>query len=121
LLVRHDWKMRLFLDAYFSRNSLQDVPYFNPDHDMSVSVTHLTEQTLRRIYHKVFVHRLFVTMGIYSQSSYSPALIGSIRYQQEHEFSDTLGLLWGLTAARQVYDGEAVHSYSVDLSLRGRF
>lgn len=121
MLVRNDWKMRLFFDIYFSRNSLRAAPYFNPAHDMSVSVTHMTEQTLRRIYNKVFVHKLFLTVGTYKQEGFSHKIIGSIRYQQEHEFSDTLGLLWGLTAARQVYDGEAVHSYSVDLSLRGRF
>jgi len=121
LLVRNDWKMRLFLDLYFSRNSRDGAPYFNPDHDMSISVTHLTEQILRRIYHTAFIHRLFLTLGMYNQSSYSPALIGSVRYQQEHAFSDTLSLLWGVGIGRQVYDGEAVTSYGVDLSLRGRF
>jgi hypothetical protein len=73
------------------------------------------------MYHKVFVHRLFLTLGTYNQSGFSPGFIGSIRYEQEHEFSDTLALLWGVSAGRQVYDGNAVFSYGADLSFRGRF
>jgi len=67
------------------------------------------------------VHRLFLTLGNYKQSGFSNDLIGAIRYDQQHEFSDTQALLWGIDLARNVYDGEPVSSSSFHLSYRWRF
>jgi len=121
LFVKNDWKMRLFLDLYASRNSLQDAPYFNPDHDLSLSATHMTEQILWRIYNRAFVQKLFLTLGTYKQSGFADHLIWSIKYQHDYDFSDTHAFLWGLTIARNVYDGEPVHSYAFYLTYRWRF
>lgn len=121
LLVKNDWKMRLFLDLYTSRNSRENAPYFNPDHDLSLSATHMIEHTIWRIYNRAFVQKLFLTAGTYKQSGFSNRLIWSIRYQQEHDFSDTQALLWGITIGRQVFDGEPVHNYGFYLTYRGRF
>ncbi len=81
----------------------------------------MTQHTVWRIYNRAFVHKLFLTVGNYKQSGFGHRLIGSIRYQQEHDFSDTQALLWGGTVARQVYDGNTVSSYSLYLTYRGRF
>ena len=121
LWVKNNWKMRLFLDLYMSRNSRDDVPYFNPDNDLSLSATHMTEQTLWRIYGRAFVHRLFLTLGAYKQSGFSNAAIVSVRYEQDHKFSDVHALLWGVTLDRNVYDGDSVNSWSLDLIYRWRF
>jgi len=122
LFVKSDWKMRLFLDLYTSRNLREDAPYFNPDHDLSLSATHMTEHIIRRIYYnRAFVHKLFLTLGNYKQSGFSNETIWSIRYQQDYDFSDTHALLWGLNIARNVYDGDPVHSYSLYLNYRWRF
>lgn len=121
LWVKNNWKMRLFLDLYMSRNSRDDAPYFNPDNDLSLSATHMTEQTLWRIYSRAFVHRLFLTLGAYKQSGFSNAAIGSVRYEQDHEFSDVHALLWGVTFAMNAYDGDSVNSGNLDLIYRWRF
>jgi len=67
------------------------------------------------------VHRLFLTLGTYKQSGFSNEAIGSIHYQHDYDFSDTHALLWGLNIARNVYDGEPVHSYSLYLDYKERF
>ena len=121
LFVKNDWKMRLFLNLFTSRNSREDAPYFNPDHDFSLSATHMTEQIIWRIYNRAFVHKLFLTLGTYKQSGFSNETIWSIRYQHDYDFSDTHALLWGLNIARNVYDGDPVHSYSLYLNYRWRF
>jgi biofilm PGA synthesis protein PgaA len=121
LFVKDDWKMRLFLELYASSNSKDDAPYFNPDHDWSLSATHMTEQILRRIYRKAFIHRLYLTLGTYKQDGYSHELIWTARYQQEHDFSDTHALVWGLDVGRRAYDGEPVHSYGLNVTYRWRF
>jgi biofilm PGA synthesis protein PgaA len=121
LLVKNNWRMRLFLNLYLSRNSLEGAPYFNPDRDLSLSTTHLTEHTIWRIYNRALVQRLFLTLGTYKQSGFSNDAIGSIHYQHDYDFSDTHALLWGSNIARNVYDGEPVHSYSLYLNYRRRF
>ena len=121
LWVKNDWKMRLFLNLYTSRNSRDDAPYFNPENDWSLSATHMTEHTVWRLYNHAFVHRFFLSLGNYNQSGFSNGVIGSIRYEQEHEFSDTQALLWGTNLARNVYDGESVKDFSFYLNFRRQF
>lgn len=121
LLVKNNWRMRLFLDLYTSRNSRDDAPYFNPDHDLSLSATHMTEYTDWRIYNRAFFQKLFLTLGTYKQSGFQHETIGSVRYEHNYDFSDTQALLWGVTVAKHAYDGEPVHSYSFYLTYRGRF
>jgi len=121
LMVRNDWKMRIFLDLYASDNSRTDVPYFSPDSDYGLSVTHLTEHTIKRIYRKAFIHRLYITAGLYKQDGFSSAATGSLRYEHDYELSDTRFLLWGIMFGRNNYDGETVSGQSFDLTVRWLF
>ncbi len=121
LFVKNNWKMRIIPELYLSSNSRDDAPYFNPDHDLNLSVTLMTEHTVWRIYDRAFVHRLFLTAGIYSQSDFSSEPVWTVHYQQEYDFSDIHSLLWGGYIARRVYDGNSVHEYSLYLTYRWRF
>ena len=121
LYVRNNWKMRMLLDLYRSSNTRDDSPYFNPKSDFSVSLTHMTEHTIYRIYRRSFLERLFLSLGEYSQRDFSNYLTGSVRYEHDIEFSDIHALLYGASVARQVYDGEAVTSYGFYLTWRYLF
>ena len=121
LWVKNDWKMRLFLNLYASQNTRDDAPYFNPKSDWNLSATHMTEHTVWRILNRSFTHRLFLSLGNYNQSGFSNNVVASIRYEQEHEFSDTQALLWGTNLARNVYDGESVNGFSFYLNFRWQF
>jgi len=121
LWVKNDWKMRLFLNLYASQNTRDDAPYFNPKSDWNLSATHMTEHTVWRILNRSFAHRLFLSLGNYNQSGFSNNVVASIRYEQEHEFSDTQALFWGTDLARNVYDGESVNGLSFYLNFKWRF
>jgi biofilm PGA synthesis protein PgaA len=121
LFVKNNWKMRIIPELYLSSNSRDNAPYFNPDHDLNISITHLTEHTVWRIYDRAFIHRLFLTAGIYSQSGFSSEPVWSVHYQQEHDFSDTHSLVWGGYIARRSYDGNPVNEYSLYLTYTWRF
>ncbi len=121
LYIKDDWMMRLFIDVSHSRNSIDTAPYFNPKRDWTVSATHMTQHTVWRIYDRAFAHRLYFTVGDYKQSGFSDGLVGSIRYEQEHMFSDTCTLAGGLSLERNVYDGNSEDSLSIYLAYRWRF
>ncbi len=121
LFIRNNWRMRLFADIYASRNSLEAAPYFNPDHDLSISVTHMTEYTHFRMYNRSFVQRLYFSLGAYKQDNFSSEMTGALRYEHDHNFSDTNSLLYGVSVGRQAFDGDPVHSYSFYITYRWRF
>ncbi len=110
--------MRLFLEFYTSSNSREDVPYFNPENDFSISATHRTEHDIMRLYNEAFVQRLYLTLGAYKQSGFSSKPIGSLRYEHDVDFSDTHSLLYGINLGRQAFDGEAVTGYGFYLTWR---
>jgi hypothetical protein len=58
---------------------------------------------------------------MYKQSDFANQAIWSIRYQQEHDFSDTHALLWGIAFSRRVYDGNPTHEYGLYLTYTWRF
>jgi biofilm PGA synthesis protein PgaA len=118
LYVKNDWKMRLFLDLATSSNSSDDAPYFNPERDFGLSVTHMTEHTIKRIYRKAFLQRLYLSLGTYKQSGFSYYATGSARYEHDMDFSDVHALLYGISLGRQVFDGEAVTGWSFYLTWR---
>lgn len=122
LWVHHDWRMRLFLDLYSGWNSKGDrTDYFNPEQTWSVSVTHMTEQTVWKHAQRTFLHRLYASLGSQQQKGFSSAWVGSLRYEQEHAFSDRHALLVGIGMGRNVYDGEAVQDINADLVYEWRF
>jgi biofilm PGA synthesis protein PgaA len=118
LWVRDNWRERIFIDLYTSFNSLEDAPYFNPSDDLSISVTHMTEHTVKRMYGKAFVYRVYLSAGAYKQAGFSIRPAGSVRYEHDINLSDTHSLLYGASVGSQAYDGEAVTAYSLYLKWR---
>lgn len=118
LWVRNNWRERVFAHLYTSKNSLDDAAYFNPDNDYGFSVTHMTEHTVKRIYREAFVHRLYLSAGVYKQNGISVQPVGSVKYEHDINFSDTHALLYGAGVGSQAYDGEAVTGYNFYLNWR---
>jgi len=118
LWVRNDWKERVFINLYTSFNSHDEAEYFNPDNDLGLSVTHMTEHTVKRIYRKAFVYRLYLSAGAYMQAGYDIKPVGSVRYEHDIELSDTHSILYGASVGSQAYDGESVTGYSLYLKWR---
>ncbi len=124
LFIRNDWRMRTWLSGYYSQNSAWDDPkiaYFNPKNGWSISLTQMTEQVLRDIYHQYFAHRLYLSIGTYKQYNYDADYVGSIKYEHEYTFSDTHALVWSASYDRNLYDGEHEDSYGFTARWRLRF
>lgn len=122
LWVRNNWRMRVYLDGYGSWNSRGDeTPYFNPEQAREISVTHMTEQILRDDQQRSFLHRFYISAGNYWQKGYGSGLTGSVRYEQEHEFSDRHKLKAGIGFGRSVYDGSSVNDVNMDMVYQWRF
>ena len=121
LWVKGDWMARLYLDCYASHNSKEDMDYFNPHRDMSISATHMLQGTHYRHFGKSFVQRLFLTAGGYYQEGHGTHTIGAIRYEQDFSFSFRSVFLWGATLARRVYDGDPATALSLYLTFKYRF
>lgn len=111
LYEKNNWKMKLFLDFYASANSRDDVPYFNPDNDFSISAAHLTEHTLMKRYEEAFIQRLYLSLGVYDQSGFSGRATGAVRYEHSIDFSDVHSLLYGSNLSMKAFDGERVTGY----------
>jgi len=121
LYTRNNWKTRLFVDLAVTSNSSDNAPYFNPSSDFSLSATHMIEHTIRRIYQKAFLQRLYLSLGGYKQSGFSTYATGSARYEHDLHFSDLHALLYGVSLGRQVFDGEAATAWSFYLTWRYLF
>jgi hypothetical protein len=118
LWVRNNWRERVYIDLNSSFNSLDDAEYFNPDNDLGISVTHMTEHTVRRLYRKAFVYRIYLSAGAYKQAGYGIQPAGSVRYEHDIELSDTHSILYGASVSSQAYDGESVTGYGLYLTWR---
>ncbi|GEM_PF-1417075 len=121
LYTKRDWAARLFIDLYGMENSKQNRLYYNPESAWGASATFMIQQTLKRLYDQSFVHRLFVTFGLYDEKSFSPGIPLTLRYEQDHEFSDTSSLFWALELSRNIYDGENVEGFTWEMGWRWRF
>ena len=122
LWVRNDWRVRLYFNFYTVHNSKGDETiYYNPKDAWELSATVMTEQTVRNMYHRSFVHRIYAKAGNYKQNGYGNAFTGSLRYEQVHAFSDRQALQAGIGIGRSVYDGEAVNDVSFDMVYQWRF
>lgn len=122
LWARHDWRMRVFVNLYATWNSKGDqTVYFNPEQAWELSLTYMIEQTVWQLYQRSFVHRLFVTAGTYDQKGYGGDFVGSLRYEQEHDFNDRNALKAGISIGRSVYDGDAVSDVRLDMVYQWRF
>ncbi|MDX1762727.1 MAG: poly-beta-1,6 N-acetyl-D-glucosamine export porin PgaA [bacterium] len=101
------FKLPVTLELYGSRNSKEDRPYFNPETDLSGTVTADLRWLLWRWYRRSFAHHLAFSGGFYRQREFDTEGIGAVRYEHDWQISDTLSLLYGVTWRRRVYDGES--------------
>jgi hypothetical protein len=122
LYARHDWLIRSITDAYFSTNNHGgETYYYNPDNDFSLAETLMIQQTVKRLPEEAFIHRVFVTLGFYQQSSEGIDPLFSMKYEQEHQFSPVHSLIWGAGCSSRAYDGDSVWSATGYLTWQYRF
>ncbi len=106
LVTRAYYHLTLNGDLYASRNSIDNAPYFNPNHDKSASVELENRWRTYRRYSKSLYQVLGIGAGVYDQDGFGSEPTASLRYQHEWRFNDRIGLDYGLTWSQRVYDGD---------------
>ena len=113
-------KLDLELNASGSRNTRQNVPYFNPRADLEIvpalSLTHL----VYRRYETAFQQKFTVGAGTYSQRGYGTTAIGTLGYAVRYEFNQLLDFGLSATGINRTYDGQRERELRIlfDMSLR---
>lgn len=106
---------------YASRNSLDGVPYFNPQEDLSISLGLDVQHRLWRRYERSLTQRLELTAGNYWQQSFASGVIGVASYSQSWRMDPRFSIDYGIQTARRRYDGDYEYAWTLFASLAWRF
>jgi biofilm PGA synthesis protein PgaA len=115
------FKLDGLLSLSTSRNSLDNANYFNPKSDFGADFTLIGEQRLWRRYDRSFVHRLYLSAGIYQQQNFGSGPTRGIRYEHEWSFDDRMSLLYGAQRTLHPYDGQGEYANYYNLVLDWKF
>jgi len=121
LVNRPVYKLDGRLGFYWSSNTRDNAPYYNPANDLSSEISLTNEWLVFRRYSRSFVHRLGVSIGNYRQSGFGVNGTWGINYEHEWNLDDRTYLLYGIARSRPVYDGTSETSMRYYLTLDWRF
>lgn len=116
-----DWKLDLQPYVYATRNSREDAPYFNPERDVELGVTGTLTWIVHQRYDRALRARFAVTGGAYEQEGFGWSPVFALRWQNDHDLSDTLAVTYGAGWTRRDYDGVTEDGFSAIGALRWRF
>jgi len=110
---------RVILELSHSTNTLDNVVYFSPASDATITVTHRTSFVYDSQYDR-HVDHLSLFAGEYDQQHYSSKPIYGIRYEQEYDFNKFHSFSWGAEYASRVYDGNRESGLNVIAKLTSK-
>jgi biofilm PGA synthesis protein PgaA len=113
-------EQRLYVEWYQSRNTLDGAPYFNPQRDRSVGLIHRTDFVFESRFQR-HVDSLYLNVSLYDQDDFGAHSKWAVTYEQDYHFDDFNHFGWGLTYARNVYDGAAEYETRAQLRYVRRF
>ncbi|MFQ5455737.1 MAG: poly-beta-1,6 N-acetyl-D-glucosamine export porin PgaA [Nitrospirota bacterium] len=106
LIPGSSYNNKIEFEGSRSSNSMKERVYFNPEHDISYSITDISEFILYNLYNRGFKQRLYITIGSYNQKDFDPGITGEVRYEHEWKFSEGTNLIYSIAFNRRVFDGE---------------
>jgi biofilm PGA synthesis protein PgaA len=109
------------LDLYGSKNSKNNAPYYNPEHDFSLEGSAHMDHVFYRHYDHLLAHQLDVGYGFYNQKRYGSDWIGHIRYEHRYRFFPWLEMLAGFEFGQNVYDGHSEPYRLARFMINGKF
>ncbi|WP_242201715.1 MULTISPECIES: poly-beta-1,6 N-acetyl-D-glucosamine export porin PgaA [unclassified Pseudomonas] len=111
----------LGLEVGASRNTKDDVVYFNPKSDFSVLPTMTVNHVLYHRYETQWSQQFQVGAGTYSQRDYSTSGVGLIGYGQRFRWNDVLEAGANLSLISRTYDGDRERDLRLLVDLTYRF
>lgn len=115
------YKFATYLNAGYSTNSSNNVSYFNPKNDASVSLTLDHDYLTYRYYDTTFHQRLALTGGNYWQDGFGSNIIGNIQYEHRWKTHDRFELTYGASRGYTAYDGTPTENWVFYLNTDVRF
>lgn len=109
-------EQRLIGSAYHTNNTLENTVYYNPDRDLSLTLTY----KLDLVYESSFprhVDHFYAHVGTYAQKDEAPHPVYGVRYEQDYDFNDLTALTWGAALRSSVYDGGREFDASFNISV----
>ncbi|MFQ5561781.1 MAG: hypothetical protein ACE5FU_14525, partial [Nitrospinota bacterium] len=101
------YRSTLQLFGAASNNSKGGRTYFNPENDLTYSLTSVNDITLYNYNGRRFSQTISLEAGRYHQKNFSGEWIFSALYEQNWQFGNGKELSFGVHWARRVFDGNA--------------
>jgi biofilm PGA synthesis protein PgaA len=92
-------------ELYGSVNRLAEVPYFNPERDVSATGALAVDVLTWRSRGRSLTQRLALAGGAYEQTGFGSAPVGSVRYEHTWRLPRAFDLRYGVGWSSRVYDG----------------
>lgn len=105
LITKPHYKLTTHLRVDASRNTRNNVAYFNPERDLDTSIVLDNEWMQWRRYDRSFSHRVQIGTGEYWQKSFGSSWTWMLSYEQQVKLSDRFEVDYGISRNRHAYDG----------------
>ncbi len=109
-------EQRIIAGMYYTENTLDDTVYYNPERDLSTTLTYKVDL----VYDSKFsrhVDHLYLHVGSYAQANQSPLPVYGLRYEQDYDFNEKTSLSWGAALRSSVYDGGREDGLNFNISV----
>lgn len=121
MLTRPRFTLDFTPSVYGSVNSKENVPYYNPKQDFSVTPALQAEHVLYRHYETVWSQQFAAGVGAYWQKNHHTGLITQLGYGQRLQFNNVVDAGIMLTWDKRPYDGKRERNLGVAFDMNLRF
>ncbi|PPD48497.1 MAG: hypothetical protein CTY13_04580, partial [Methylobacter sp.] len=115
------YKLGTYLNAGLSANTSQNVFYYSPKKDASVSLTLDNDLLTYRHYETAFHQRLAVSVGNYWQETYGSNIVGNVQYEHRWQVANRFELSYGGVRGYHYYDDGLTKNWFMYLTADLRF
>lgn len=118
---QHNYKFSTRIDLFSSKNSKNNVIYFNPKQDFSAGIAFENDWLTWRRYEDNFHQRLILSTGIYKQKQFSRGNTWGVQYEHRWVADHRFELAYGIKRNKNLYDGQHELNTNLYLTLNWKF
>ncbi len=118
---QHNYKFSTRVDLFSSKNSENNVIYFNPERDFSASIAFENDWLTWRRYEDNFHQRLILSTGLYKQKQFSQGNTWGVQYEHRWVADHRFELSYGIKRSKNLYDGQHELNTNLYMTLNWRF
>ena len=118
---KHNYKFSTRVDLFSSKNSKNNVIYFNPERDFSAGISFENDWLTWRRYEDNFHQRLILSTGLYNQKQFSRGNTWGVQYEHRWATDHRFELAYGIKRNKNLYDGQHELNTRLYMTLNWRF